>query len=105
MGAAAQKEHAGPRAARRMLRAACCAPHAAAHMRHVARPHCPGRWPCHACDALALLPAQVTIGIDPYEIFKDADWALMVGAKPRGPGMERADLIQVGCCCCGARRQ
>lgn len=38
---------------------------------------------------------QVSIGIDPYEIFAGADWALMVGASPRGPGMERADLIQV----------
>jgi malate dehydrogenase (NADP+) len=27
-------------------------------------------------------------------MFKDADWCLMIGAKPRGPGMERADLIQ-----------
>ena len=26
--------------------------------------------------------------------FKDADYALLVGAKPRGPGMERADLLQ-----------
>jgi malate dehydrogenase len=27
------------------------------------------------------------------EAFKDADYALLVGAKPRGPGMERADLL------------
>lgn len=26
--------------------------------------------------------------------FKDIDWALLVGAKPRGPGMERADLLK-----------
>jgi malate dehydrogenase len=26
--------------------------------------------------------------------FKDADYALLVGAKPRGPGMERADLLK-----------
>lgn len=25
--------------------------------------------------------------------FRDADWCLLVGAKPRGPGMERADLL------------
>ncbi len=31
---------------------------------------------------------------DPYVAFKDADIALMVGAKPRGPGMERADLLK-----------
>jgi malate dehydrogenase (NADP+) len=39
-------------------------------------------------------PVQVTIGIDPTEVFAGADWCLMVGAKPRGPGMERADLLQ-----------
>jgi len=27
------------------------------------------------------------------EAFKDADYALLVGAKPRGPGMERKDLL------------
>ena len=26
--------------------------------------------------------------------FKDADYALLVGAKPRGPGMERSDLLE-----------
>lgn len=26
--------------------------------------------------------------------FRDADWCLLVGAKPRGPGMERADLLK-----------
>ncbi len=26
--------------------------------------------------------------------FKDVDWALLVGSKPRGPGMERNDLIK-----------
>jgi malate dehydrogenase len=25
--------------------------------------------------------------------FKDANWAILVGGKPRGPGMERADLL------------
>jgi len=30
---------------------------------------------------------------DPQVAFKDANVALMVGAKPRGPGMERADLL------------
>lgn len=28
------------------------------------------------------------------EGFQDADYALLVGAKPRGPGMERADLLK-----------
>src|SRR3546814_2585950 len=30
---------------------------------------------------------------DPMEAFKDADVALLVGAMPRGPGMERKDLL------------
>ena len=30
---------------------------------------------------------------DPVTAFKDADYALLVGARPRGPGMERADLL------------
>jgi malate dehydrogenase len=29
----------------------------------------------------------------PDVAFKDADWCLLVGAKPRGPGMERKDLL------------
>jgi malate dehydrogenase len=31
---------------------------------------------------------------DPNVAFKDADYALLVGARPRGPGMERNDLLQ-----------
>jgi malate dehydrogenase len=31
---------------------------------------------------------------DPAAGFKDANWCLLVGAKPRGPGMERADLLK-----------
>jgi malate dehydrogenase len=31
---------------------------------------------------------------DPAVGFKDANWCLLVGAKPRGPGMERADLLK-----------
>ena len=30
---------------------------------------------------------------DPMTAFKDADCALLVGARPRGPGMERKDLL------------
>src|SRR2546423_1329960 len=30
----------------------------------------------------------------PEEAFGDANWSLLVGAKPRGPGMERADLLK-----------
>lgn len=31
---------------------------------------------------------------DPVEAFRDADYALLVGARPRAPGMERADLLE-----------
>lgn len=31
---------------------------------------------------------------DPMTAFKDADYALLVGARPRGPGMERKDLLE-----------
>src|SRR5476649_2892467 len=31
---------------------------------------------------------------DPMTAFKDADVALLVGARPRGPGMERKDLLE-----------
>lgn len=31
---------------------------------------------------------------DPMTAFKDTDYALLVGARPRGPGMERKDLLQ-----------
>ncbi len=31
---------------------------------------------------------------DPNEAFKDTDFALLVGSRPRGPGMERSDLLQ-----------
>ena len=35
------------------------------------------------------------IATDKAEVaFKDTDYALLVGAKPRGPGMERADLLR-----------
>lgn len=36
---------------------------------------------------------EIKIGSDPKELFAHADIALLVGAKPRGPGMERKDLL------------
>lgn len=30
---------------------------------------------------------------DPMTAFKDADYALLIGSRPRGPGMERSDLL------------
>jgi len=37
--------------------------------------------------------AGVEIGSDPNEIFDGVNLALLVGARPRGPGMERGDLL------------
>jgi malate dehydrogenase len=36
----------------------------------------------------------MTAASDPLAAFKDADIALLVGARPRGPGMERKDLLE-----------
>src|SRR6202047_2376884 len=36
---------------------------------------------------------DVVPATDPKDAFKDADIALLVGARPRGPGMERKDLL------------
>jgi malate dehydrogenase len=38
--------------------------------------------------------AGVEIGADPTKIFDGANLALLVGARPRGPGMERSDLLE-----------
>jgi malate dehydrogenase len=38
--------------------------------------------------------AGVVATDDANEAFKDADYALLVGARPRGPGMERKDLLE-----------
>ena len=35
----------------------------------------------------------ITVSSDPKEVFKDADYAFLVGAKPRSKGMERKDLL------------
>ena len=44
-------------------------------------------------DCAFPLLKEVKIGSDPQEVFKDADYIFLVGAKPRGPGMERKDLL------------
>ncbi|KAG0612388.1 hypothetical protein M758_6G023500 [Ceratodon purpureus] len=46
-------------------------------------------------DSLFPLLREVNIGISAEEVFADADWALLIGAKPRGPGMERGDLLEI----------
>lgn len=38
--------------------------------------------------------AEVVDTSDPAVGWKDVDYAFMIGAKPRGPGMERADLLK-----------
>ena len=38
--------------------------------------------------------AGVVATDDPEIAFKDSDYALLVGARPRGPGMERKDLLE-----------
>jgi malate dehydrogenase len=44
--------------------------------------------------AFPLLAGVIPTG-DPMVAFKDADYALLVGSRPRGPGMERAELLAV----------
>lgn len=43
--------------------------------------------------AFPLLAGMVQTS-DPNVGFKDANWCLLVGGKPRGPGMERGDLLK-----------
>ncbi|MFP6807058.1 MAG: malate dehydrogenase [Pseudomonadales bacterium] len=46
-------------------------------------------------DDCAFPLIQEIIATDnPDEAFKDADYALLVGSRPRGPGMERKDLLE-----------
>lgn len=45
-------------------------------------------------DCAFPLLQQMILTSDPAVGFKDANWCCLVGAKPRGPGMERADLLK-----------
>jgi malate dehydrogenase len=45
-------------------------------------------------DCAFPLLQDIVLTSDPKVGFKDANWSLLVGAKPRGPGMERADLLK-----------
>lgn len=45
-------------------------------------------------DCAFPLLAGVVQTDDATVAFKDADYALLVGARPRGPGMERKDLLE-----------
>lgn len=44
-------------------------------------------------DCAFPLLSEIVIGSDPHELFVGVEYAFLVGAKPRGPGMERKDLL------------
>ena len=44
-------------------------------------------------DCAFPLLKEIRIGSDPNQIFEDVDTAFLVGSKPRGPGMERKELL------------
>jgi malate dehydrogenase len=46
-------------------------------------------------DCAFPLLAGIEAHSDPMTAFKDTDYALLVGSRPRGPGMERAELLAV----------
>ena len=45
-------------------------------------------------DCAFPLIADIIATDDPDVAFKDASYALLVGSRPRGPGMERKDLLE-----------
>lgn len=45
-------------------------------------------------DCAFPLAAGFVLADDPDTAFKDVNYALLVGARPRGPGMERSDLLE-----------
>ena len=45
-------------------------------------------------DCAFPLLSGIVLTDDPRQGFADANWCLLIGAKPRGPGMERADLLK-----------
>ncbi|NGX41792.1 MAG: malate dehydrogenase [Chlamydiae bacterium] len=44
-------------------------------------------------DCAFPLLKDIQIGTNPREVFEGVQFALLIGAKPRGPGMERSDLL------------
>lgn len=44
-------------------------------------------------DCTFPLVQEIQVGSDPVQVFEGADYAFLVGSKPRGPGMERKDLL------------
>ena len=45
-------------------------------------------------DCAFPLVEEIIMSDDPNVAFKEIDYAYLVGARPRGPGMERADLLE-----------
>eukprot|EP00741_Cyanophora_paradoxa_P010182 tig00020510_g9857.t1 len=46
-------------------------------------------------DSCYPLLKDVVVTTDPRVAFKDADFVLLIGSRPRAPGMERADLLRI----------
>ncbi len=46
-------------------------------------------------DCAFPLLAGIEAHSDPMTAFKDTDYALLVGSRPRGPGMERSELLSI----------
>jgi malate dehydrogenase len=46
-------------------------------------------------DCAFPLLKEIHIGSDPQKVFEGVDYAFLVGATPRGPGMERRDLLTI----------
>jgi malate dehydrogenase len=44
-------------------------------------------------DCAFPLIQEIKIDSDPLKVFEGADYVFLIGAKPRGPGMERKDLL------------
>src|ERR1700691_3060098 len=44
-------------------------------------------------DCAYPLLQEIHSGADPYTLFSGVNYALLIGSKPRGPGMERKDLL------------
>lgn len=45
-------------------------------------------------DCAFPLLKEIHLGTDPYKLFGGVHYALLVGSKPRSPGMERSELLQ-----------
>lgn len=44
-------------------------------------------------DCAFPLLQEVVIGSDPHQVFEGVNYAFLIGSKPRGPGMERKELL------------